>query len=402
MKELEDKYVELLLKRCLNFEKSKSLFISYDVVNKDFVEKVIAKAKEMGVVDIGIDEEDINITHDKLKKLSLEEIENDPYFNKSKWDDYATKNASFLMLETEFPHLMDDIDPDKISKAKYINRTTRNIFREKEKTYAIPWCIAALPNAVWAKEIFKSDNSYDKLYKVIFDICMIDDNDPIENWNNYGEESKKLSDKLNKLEIKQLHYKNSLGTDLIIEMPDHCLWKSVGDDGDGKMIVNMPSYEIFSSPNYLKTNGIVYNSRPLSYGGGLIDEFFIEFKDGKVVNYDAKTGKEILKGIIENDNNSCYLGEVALVNNDSPISNTGLIFGITLIDENASCHLALGDGFPDTIEGGLKMSKEELLKNGINQSKQHVDFMIGTPDLEIFALTNEGEKYIFKKGNFII
>ncbi len=403
MKDLEEKYIELLLKRCLNFDKSKSLFISYDKVNKNFIDKVIEKAKTMGINDIGIDEEDIYLTHDKLKKLSLEEIEKDPYFNKSKWDEYAKKDASFLMLETEFPHVMDDIDPEKIAKARYINRSTREIFRQKETTYQIPWCIAALPNEIWAKDIFKNaDDSFDKLFKVICKICMIDTENPIKSWDDYLEKVKINAEKLNDLKIKTMHYKNSLGTNLKVEMPVDAVWNSAASDGDGKMLVNMPSYEIFSSPNYLKTEGIVYSSRPLVYGGGIIDNFFIEFKDGKVVNYDAKKGKEILKGIIESDENSCFLGEVALVNNNSPISNTNLVFKTTLFDENASCHLALGDGFSDSIKDGEKLSKEELLERGINQSKQHVDFMIGTPDLLIEAETKDGKKLIFKNGNFNI
>ena len=185
-------------------------------------------------------------------------------------------------------------------------------------------------------------------------------------------------------------------------MPDRSIWLSAEGEKDLNMFVNMPSYEIFSSPDYRRTNGIVYSSRPLCYGGGLIDKFYVKFKDGKVIDYDAKVGKEILKGIIESDNNSCFLGEVALVNYDSPISNTGLVFGTTLIDENASCHLALGDGFNDAIEGGIDLSDEELLQRGINRSKQHVDFMIGTSDLEIEAETNKGLVSLFKNGNFNI
>ncbi len=402
MKELEDKYIELLLKRCLNFNKSKSLFISYDIVNKDFVSKVINKAKSMGISDIFTDVTDINLTVEKLKNIEISNIEKDPYFNKNMWNEYALKNANFLMLETEFPHYMDKIDPSIITEAKKINRKTREIFREKESSYQIPWCIAAVPNEVWAKSIFPNDDdAYNKLYKVIFDVCMVNEENPIDNWEKYLEKVNYFSNKLNNMKIKKMHYKNSLGTDLTIELPNGYIFASASDDSED-MFVNMPSYEIFTSPNYLKTEGIVYSSKPLVYAGGLIDEFYIEFKEGKVVNYDAKVGKEILKGIIETDSNSCYLGEVALVNNDSPISNTGLVFGTTLFDENASCHLALGDGFSECIKNGNSMTKEELLASGINKSMQHVDFMIGTPDLEIEAETETGKVSIFKNGNFCI
>ena len=229
---------------------------------------------------------------------------------------------------------------------------------------------------------------------------MIDTPNPIESWNNYLKEAQVIVNKLNSMEINSLHYTNSLGTDLIVTMPKNHIWVSAANDKNG--LVNMPSYEIFSSPNYLKTSGIVYNSRPLMYGGGIIDDFYIEFVDGKVINFDAQQGKELLQEIINSDEYSCYLGEIALVNNNSPISNTNIVFKTTLFDENASCHLALGDGFRECLKNSEKMSKDELLSHGINQSKNHVDFMIGTPDLEIEATTNKGKIKIFSNGNFCI
>lgn len=399
---MKEKYIELLLRRCVNFEKSKSLFINYDKVNQEFVDDVVKKARDMGVQDIYLDCDDINLTHEKLSNLSLDEIEKDPYFDKSVWDTYAKKDATFIMFDTEFPGVMDDIDPVKITLAKRINRESRPIFRKKESTMQISWCILALPNEIWAKGIFPNDgDAYKKLEELIYKCCMVYEDDPIKAWNSFLDKSNQLSEKLNSLKIKSLHYTNSLGTDLNIVMPEESIWVSAGNEG-GNSIVNMPTYEIFSSPDYRKTNGIVYNALPLVYGGGMIDKFFIEFKDGKVINYDAEIGEEILKGIIESDSNSSYLGEVALVNNDSPISNTGVVFGTTLFDENAACHLALGDGFPECIKNGQNMSEDELLTHGINQSKNHVDFMIGTPDLEIEAETDKGKVKIFTKGNFSI
>lgn len=399
---MKDKYIDLLLNRCVNFDKSKSLFISYDKINRDFVMDVVDKVKTNGITDIYLDEDDIFLTREKLLNLSLEEIENDPYFDKSVWDEFARKDATFIMFDSEFPGVMNDVDSEKLTLAKKLNRESRPLFRKKESTMQISWCIIALPNEIWAKGLFPNDrNAYQKLENLIYKCCMIYEDNPIEAWNSFLNKSNILSEKLNSLNIKSLHYTNSLGTDLIIEMPKNSIWVSAGSEG-GNSIVNMPTYEIFSSPDYRKTNGIVYNSLPLVYGGGKIDKFFIEFKDGKVVNYDAEVGKDILKGIIESDSHSCYLGECALVNNNSPISNTGVVFGTTLFDENAACHLALGDGFPECINGGSDMNELELLENGINQSKNHVDFMIGTPDLEIEAETNIGKVKIFSKGNFSI
>lgn len=400
---MKEKYIDLLVNKCLNFSKSNSLFISCDKVNKDFVNELIEKVDKEKVSDIYIDMNDIFQKHDKLKSMSLDEIEHDKYFDKSLWDEYAKKDAVFLMIDTEFPHVMDDIEPEKITKAAEIARKSRPIFRRKESTMEISWCIAAVANEIWAKDIFKDDsNAYQKLEELIYKCCMVDQENPIESWNNYLKKSEELADKLNNLKIESLHYKNSLGTDLNIELPKDVIWQSAASEANFDCIVNMPTYEIFTSPNYKGTNGIVYNALPLMYGGKLVDKFSIKFKDGKAISYKAEIGEEILKGIIEGDERSSYLGEVALVNHNSPISNTGVIFGTTLFDENASCHLALGDGFPECIKDGSKMSKEELLNNGINQCPNHVDFMVGTSDLEIEAKTKDGIIKIFENGNFVI
>ena len=227
---------------------------------------------------------------------------------------------------------------------------------------------------------------------------MIDRDNPSDSWNLFLDRNKKISKYLNSLNIDKLHYTNSLGTDLILYLPGNYIYESALDSD---ILVNMPSYEIFTSPVYNKNEGIVYSSKPLVYQGGLIDDFYIRFKDGKVIEYDAKIGRDILKGIIETDNNSCYLGECALVEVDSPIAKMNKVFGTTLIDENASCHLALGEGFAECIEGGLNMNDDELLSNGINRSKTHVDFMIGTDDLNIVATLRNGEEInIFENGKF--
>ena len=398
--ELDNKYIKLLLERCLNFNKSKKLFINYTKEIKDFILKIQDYCKDKNI-EVYLDEDNPEEIKETLEKLSLEEIKECPLFNKSIWDEYAKENASFLMLDTETPGLMDNIDPKKISLAGKLRRETRPIFREKEGRNEIAWCIAAYPGQKWAESIFPNDkDAYDKLYNVIGKMCMLDKDNPIDSWNKYLEESNILIDKLNNLKITKMHYTNSKGTDLYITLPKNHLW--VGAGNTPNMLVNMPSYEIFTSPDYRYTEGIVYNAKPLIYNGTTIDNFSITFKEGKAVSCAADKGKEILQGIIESDNQSCYLGEVSLINYNSPISNTGLIFGTTLFDENASCHLALGDSFPECIENGLSKSKKELFELGLNDSKTHVDFMVGTKDLNIVAETDKGTIEIFKDGNFNI
>ncbi len=397
---MKDKYIDLLLKRCLKLKKSSVLFINYDKVIKKFVKKVVMKANEMGIKDIYLDEVDSTLIHDFLKDASLSAIKKNKMFDNSVWDEYAKKDACFLMLESEIPHLMDDIDDEKIGLVAKIRRETKPLYRDRQMKGEIGWCIAAVPNLKWAEKIFSEDaKPLDKFWKVLAKLCFFSEKDPIAYWDNYLETLKNRQKKLNALKITKLHLKNSLGTDLEITLPKDGLWQSIASD---KWIVNIPSYEIFTSPDYRYTNGIVYSSRPLIYNGKVIEDFSVEFKDGKVINYKAKKGKNVLKEIIESDKMSCYLGEVALVDYNSPISNTNKVFETTLIDENASCHLALGSAFPDCVKNGNNLSKDELNEIGLNTSSNHVDFMIGTKDLLVEAETSNGTVVIMKNGNLVI
>jgi len=397
---MQEKYIELLLKRCLRIDECKSLFINYNVINKDFVEKIVKYAKTLGVENIYLDEEDSNYIHDVLVNTKVEEIDKHEAFNSHMWDEYAKKDAAFLMLDAEIPHVMDDVSSEALAKSAFAKRNTKPIYKEKQLNSEIAWCIAAVPNIYWAKDIFeKSENPLEEFWNILSKMCMLDKENPIEEWDKLLNKQKDLIDKLNNLEIKKLHYKNDLGTDLTIELNENALWQSASS---GKWIVNMPSYEIFTTPDYRKTNGIVYSSKPLIYNGKVIDEFNLTFKDGKVVDFDAKSGKDILKEIINGDELSAYLGEAALVDYDSPISNTNKVFKSTLFDENASCHIALGNGFLECIKDGDKLSKEELKELGVNFSKNHVDFMIGTKDLLIEAETKDGLVTIMENGNLTI
>ena len=400
--ELENKYAELLVNRCLDLSKSNSIFIHYFNDNKSLIDKVISLVKEKGIDDIYLNELDKKERHKHLSQ-SLKDIENDSYFDNHFWDEYAKKNAAFLMISTEFPHYFDDISEENMAMAGKKSRNSRPVFREKQAINAISWCIAVMPNMVWAKNSFPNlsdEEAYEKLFNLMMSATMVDTKNPIDEWNKFLEKQKKLVKKLNNLEITSMHYTNKLGTDLFVGLPQKVIWQCAGY-GDNS-IVNMPTYEVFTSPDYRYTSGIVYASKPLMYGGVLIDKFWLKFKDGQVVDYDAKVGKEILKVIIESDKYSCFLGECALVSKNSGVAKTNFVFGETCLDENASCHIALGDAFPECIECGLEENRESLRTKGLNHSTNHVDLMIGTSDLNITAMTKNGEKLIFKDGDFNI
>jgi len=308
------------------------------------------------------------------------------------------KNAAFLMLYSDDPDALNDIDNEKIAYSAKLLRTTRPIYKKMQLTYEVSWCIASVVTYNWAKKVLPtSTDPVNDMWDIVLKMTLCDTEDPIKAWDEKIEKNKEIVNKLNDLKIKTLYYKNKLGTDFKISFNDNiwCGANSKNKDGND-IIVNMPTEEVFTTPNKYTANGIVYASKPLVYNSSLIDEFFIEFKNGKVINYDAKVGKEILKSIIESENGN-YLGEVALVDKNSPINKSNILFYETLYDENASCHLALGDGFPECIKSDKTL--EEL---GVNESKTHVDFMIGTNDLDIIAETDNEKILIMKNGTFII
>lgn len=390
------KYIDLLL-YCINYKIGDILFINYDVINQELIDIMINYLNSKGINNIYLDKEDIIKEHEILKNIDLNDIDNNPFFNDSVWNEYAIKNAKFIIFRSPIPNVMENINEEKIAKAYYIKEKTKNIFNKYKLEYKINWCYAVLPNKLWADKLFDNNiNSYQLLENTIYSIC---NNNSIEEWNNFFIKNKQIIEKLNNLKIKEIYYKNSLGTNLKIELSENSIWCDTATKG----ITNMPSYEIFTSPDYRKTEGIVYNSKPLFYNGKLIDNFYLKFKDGKVVDYDAEIGYDALKGIIESDSNSCYLGECAIVEIDSPISKLNLNFGVTLLDENASCHLALGRGFYKCFNNSNNYNEEELLNKGLNLSNIHIDFMIGTSDLEITVKTYDNKIIkIYENGKYIL
>lgn len=393
------KYANLLINRCLSVKPNQPLLISAPIECIDFVRVVATTALEAGVRDIHFDFTDDILKHEELKYLSNEELTNSKLFNKSIFDEYAKKDAAFLMLYGDDPDIMSDIDKAKIAYTGKIFRTSRPLYKERQLKYEVPWCIASVATEGWAKKVLPdSPTPKEDLWNLIFEMCLVNTTDPIEAWNKKIEMNKLVTEKMNLLKIKKLIYKNKLGTDFEIGFTDN-VWCGAGGHSteDMPIIVNMPSEEIFTTPNKYTANGTVYASKPLVYNSSLINNFWLKFENGKVVDYDAEESKEILKSILDIENGD-YLGEVALVDVNSPISKSGVLFYETLYDENASCHLALGEGFLDCIK-----SDKTLDEVGMNKSKTHVDFMIGTEDLEIIAETEDKKLIkIMENGAFQI
>ena len=394
MENKKRKYAKFLIEGCLRLKQGDKLFIiGYDLIN-DFIDIISEEAKKLGITDI----EYLINNPEKQRELYLnntyEEIIANPIMDRTKFNRMAKEGYAFLSLSSTLPDYYKDVDSKLLSKVSTYQMKSIEEYKHYQHKGLIKWNISCVPNKIWADNL---GMSLDDLWNLIFDICLINEDNPVATWDNKMEKLAIRAKYLNDLDIDYLVYENRIGTNIKIGLPKGYLFQSA----DGQNIVNMPTEEVFTSPDRLRVNGKVYSSKVLIHNNKVINNFWLEFRDGKVIDYDALCGKEVLKGIMDTDEGASFLGEVALVDFDSPISKSGVVFKNTLYDENASCHLALGASFAECIKGGLEKNNDELLKMGLNYSHTHVDFFIGTSDLKITAyLQNGDKKVIMENGNF--
>lgn len=402
MDEKKRKYAKFLIQRCLSMKAGEPLLISYLTEQQDFVKIVIEEAKRIGITDIHHVCYDGKKTKDILMNSSLYEIEKEPYFNRRIIKDVYDKGGSLLSLTSYSYPMLNEVPSDKKKMMSKVKIETQEDAVKARGIYKFPWCIAAVATKQWADKLNLS--SEDELWNLIFKMTLVDQEDVIKAWDDKIKDNTQKRDLLNKLKLVKLKYKSKNGTDLEIGLPKNVIWWGAAKKSFDKtkdLIVNMPTEEVFTTPDRTKVNGIVCSSRPLPIKGKIIDEFKLTFKDGKVEEASASNDNDTLLELIKDLDGMDHLGECAFVDYDSPISNINMIFNSILIDENASCHLALGKGFPGCIPNGELMGDHELLKNGINQSKNHVDFMVGTPDLNITGTDLYGNEVpLFIDGNF--
>ncbi|MCR5307738.1 MAG: aminopeptidase [bacterium] len=398
-------YAKLIARRGLNVSKGQDVIVQTEVEQLEFVNMVVEELYKAGARKVFVDFYSLTLskTHNKYRKLDdmikIEDFE----LEKIKW---RSKNLPcILFLDGEDPDGLVGIDQEKESIASGKRYPILKPFiDEMENKYQ--WCIAAVPGTMWAKKLYPSlskKKAVELLWENILKCSRSYDGNPIKNWDNHNSDLKKRCDYLNSLHLKELRYKSSNGTDFKVGLISDALFMGGAETSLKNKVFNpnIPSEEIFTSPKKGVCEGVLYATKPLSYRGEVIDEFYIIFKDGKAIEAHAKKNEKLLNQMINEDEFACFLGEVALVPFNSPINNTNILFYNTLFDENACCHVALGHGFTNVIKDYEKYSLEELREKGINDSMIHVDFMIGSSDLSIVGIDeNDNEHIIFKEGNW--
>ncbi|HEM6408021.1 TPA: aminopeptidase [Staphylococcus aureus] len=407
-KEKLQQYAELLVKVGMNVQPKQPVFIRSSVETLELTHLIVEEAYHCGASDVRVVYSDPTLKRLKFENESVEHFANHEIksYDVEARMDYVKRGAANLALISEDPDLMDGIDSQKLQAFQQQNARAFKGYMESVQKNQFPWVVAAFPSKAWAKRVYTElsvEEAYIKFIDEVFDIVRIDGNDPVENWRQHIANLSVYAQKLQQKNYHALHYVSE-GTDLTVGLAKNHIWEDATSYVNGKeqaFIANIPTEEVFTAPDRNRVDGYVTNKLPLSYNGTIIDQFKLMFKDGEIIDFSAGKGEAVLKDLINTDEGSRRLGEVALVPDDSPISNRNTIFYNTLFDENAACHLAIGSAYAFNIQGGTEMTVEEKIASGLNDSNVHVDFMIGSSDLTIYGIFEDGSKeLVFENGNW--
>lgn len=401
-----DKYAELIAITGVNVQPGQTIILYANVENAYFAHKIVDAAYKRGANEVIVKWSDTHTAHAFLENTSDERLENIPAYITAEAEELMGKNATRISLLSDDPDAFGDLDQTRIAKFTAATGKATQVIRKATMNNDISWLVVAASGKEWAEKVFpnlEGQAAIDRLWEEIFKVVRVDaTHNAINTWDEHIDTLKEKAAWLNEMNFKELKYKSAV-TDFTVGLAEKHLWEAADSlDRQGNLFVaNMPTEEVFTAPDYRNISGTVASTKPLSYAGVLIEGIVLTFENGRVVSAHADKGEETLLQLLDTDEGAKSLGEVSLVPFHSPISQSGIVFYNTLIDENASDHLALGAAYPFNIQGGTKMSAEELQALGENQSQTHVDFMVGSEDMDIDGITFDGEAVpVFRNGDW--
>lgn len=402
---LLEKYAELVVKVGVNIQPGQVLIVQSPLETVQFTRLIVSKAYEAGAKYVQVEWDDEMISRIRFEKAPDNSFEYYPKWQADMMEQLAEGGGALLHIKVPDPMLLKGVDGAKVSTAVKAAAMAREKFQGYIRTNKVSWSLIKAPTQAWANKVFADlpeSERIDAMWEAVFLMNRVGNDDPVAAWQEHIGNLKQRQNYMNNKRYKRLHYR-APGTDLKVELPEGHLWLGGGDHNEAGVyfVANMPTEEIYSMPHRTGVNGTVTSTLPLNLNGRLVEGIQLTFKDGKVTDYQAKSGREHLTSLLATDEGASFLGEIALVPHDSPISRLNRIFYNTGVDENASCHFALGSSYPVNIEGGTKLSKQELLAKGANVSLTHVDFMIGSAELDIDGELEDGTiEPVFRKGNW--
>lgn len=401
------KYAKLLVAKGINVQPGDWVKMTITVDQAPLARFITQEAYALGAEKVIVKWSDDEITKLHYLHQPTEVLTDIPQYEIDESEDHVLNHrVSRLSILSSDPGLLNGVDPTKVAAFQNVAGKAFHAQRKATQNDDLKWTVAAAAGASWAATVFPhlatSEEQVDALWDQIFKTCLVYEEDPIAAWDEHKKTLNEKAAKLNEIQFDALHY-TAPGTDLTLGLPKNHIWacaESYNPKGE-EFIANMPTEEIFTAPDTRRMDGVVRSTKPLSYAGTLIEGIEVHFKNGKIVDISAEKGDEAIKKLVFENEGATGLGEVALVPDPSPISQSGIIFFNTLYDENASNHLAIGSAYPTTIEGGTTMSQEELQANGMNTSTVHVDFMIGSDKMNIDGIKQDGTVIpIFRNGDW--
>jgi aminopeptidase len=400
-----EKYAELIVKVGVNVQPGQPVFITGSVEMAYLVRLVAGQAYAAGASNVHVEWIDEALSRLKYEKAADEVFTRYPEWETAKRDEFIKNNGVFISIISPNPDLLKGVPSERISNFQKAQGHGLKEFRRATQADKVSWTVVAASTKGWATKVFPEvdeEQAVAKLWEAIFQAVRLNTPDPVKAWEKHNETLHAKSDWLNDKHFAKLVYR-ATGTELSVELPEKHLWVAASSTNvlGTQFMANMPTEEVFTVPNKTGVTGYVSSTKPLSYGGNIIDGFKLTFEAGRIVKVEAKQGQDILQKLVDSDEGSHYLGEVALVPHQSPISQSNVLFLNTLFDENASNHFAIGSGYAFNVEGGKNMSPEELAAAGVNASITHVDFMVGSGEMDIDGVQADGIVVpVFRQGNW--
>lgn len=403
------KYAKLLVEKGINVQSGDWVKMTIAVENAPLARLVTKEAYASGAEKVIVKWSDDEISKQHYIHQPEDVLTDIPEYAIEEVEDHVRNHhVCRLSILSSDPNLLNEIDSDKVAAYQKVAGKAFKVQQTATQNDDLKWTVAAAAGTDWAKSVFgdleTTEEQVNALWDQIFKTCRIYHDDPVRVWDEHKNKLKEKATKLNDTQFDALHY-TAPGTDLTLGLPKNHYWMSAEsfDPNDVEFIANMPTEEVFTAPDTRRMDGVVVSTKPLSYAGTLIEGIEVHFKDGKITDISAEKGDKAIKKLVEDNEGATGLGEVALVPDPSPISQSGITFLQTLFDENASNHLAIGASYPTTIQGGTKMSEDELRENGMNISDTHVDFMIGSNKMDIDGVKADGTTVpVFRNGDWAI
>ena len=400
------KYARLIAETGVNVQDNHTVVLQISVDQAPLARLITEEAYRLGAAEVIVQWSDETIQREFLAHAATDRIENVPQYKIDQTDDWIAKGASRISVVSSNPDALAGVDAQRVAAFQAANGKALVNLRKATQANKVSWTVVAAASEGWAAKVFPelatSEEQVDALWNEIFKTTRIYEENPVIAWDIHDKKLQEKAAELNEQQFTALHY-TAPGTDLTIGLPKNHLWEGAGSyNARGEeFMANMPTEEVFTAPDSRRVDGYVSSTKPLSYACTIISGMKFTFKDGKVVDFSAEQGEEALKNLLAIDEGAKHLGEVALVPDPSPISQSGLIFYNTLFDENASNHLAFGSAYAFNLQGGTEMSEEELAEAGLNRSQTHVDFMVGSDKMNIDGIKEDGTIVpVFRNGDW--